>query len=120
MNKENQNLYQHMTQNLQPKIQKMQFLKMKTHIIPTITIIKFINHKNSQISWRTRKNIFLKQISQQIIMIINLKNKTIMKKNMCHIIISKINMNHNLASKLKVMSKLQQLKKLLYQVLKNR
>ena len=122
MNKETQNSYHHILQNLKPRTQKMKFLTMKNkRTIPakTTTIIKFINHKNSQIFLKTKMNMFHKHLSRQIIMIINLKNKTIMKKNMCHIIVSKINMNkyhpHNLA--MKITSKLQ---KRLGKVLKNR
>ena len=122
MNKGIQNSYHHILQNLKPKTQKIRFLMMmKTHTIPTktTTIIKFINHKNSQIFLKTKMNMFHKHLSRQIIMIINLKNKTIMKKNMCHIIVSKINMNkyhpHNLA--MKITSNLQ---KRLGKVLKNR
>jgi hypothetical protein len=67
-------------------------MKIKlTNQTKTTTIIKFINHKNSQILLMTRKNMFLKHLSQQIILII--KNKTITKNLMFHIIIRKINMN---------------------------
>lgn len=64
-----------------------------------------------------RKNMFLKHLNRQVIMIINLKNKTIMKKNTFHIITSKINMNkhhpNKLAIKLKFTSKLKKLDKVL-------
>lgn len=94
MKKGNLNSFHHILQNLQLKRQKMQFLTMKiklTNQTKTTTIIKFINHKNSQILLMTRKNMFLKHLSQQIILII--KNKTITKNLMFHIIIRKINMN---------------------------
>ena len=112
MNKGIQNSYHHILQNLKPKTQKVHFLTMRktdTILAKTTTIIKFINHKNSQIFLRTRKNMFHKHLNQQIIMIINLKNKTIMKKNMCHIIVSKMNMNKYHPSNIttKIMSKLQ-------------
>lgn len=117
MMKESQNSYHHTPEKLNLQTQKMQILTMKKkHIFPTktITIIKFISHKNNQIFSMMRKNMFLKPLYRQIIMIINLKNKTIMKKNTCHIIISKINMNkyhpNNLAINLKFTSKLKQLK----------
>ena len=67
MNKETQNSYHHILQNLKPRTQKMKFLTMKNkRTIPakTTTIIKFINHKNSQIFLKTRKNIFLKHLNQ--------------------------------------------------------
>ena len=126
MKKDSQNSYHHMPEKLNLQTQKMQILTMKKkHTFPTktITIIKFISHKNNQTFSRMRKNMFLKHLNRQIIMIINLKNKTIMKKNTCHIITSKINMNkyqpNNLAIKLKFTSKLQQLK-ILDKVLKSR
>lgn len=69
-----------------------------------------------------RKNMFLKHLNRQIIMIINLKNKTIMKENTCHIITTKINLNkyhlNKRAIKLKFTSKLQKLK-ILDKVLKS-
>lgn len=126
MIKESQNLYHHTPEKLNLQTQKIQIMTMKKkHIFPTktITIIKFISHKNSQISSMMRKNMYLKHLNQQITMIINLKNKTIMKKNTSHIITSKINMNkyhpNNLAIKLKITSKLQK-RKIQNKVLKSR
>jgi len=126
MIKESQNLYHHTQEKLNPQTQKIQIMTMKKkHIFPTktMTIIKFISHKNSQIFSMMRKNMYLKHLNQQITMIINLKNKTIMKKNTSHIIISKINMNkyhpNNLAIKLKITSKLQK-RKIQNKVLKSR
>jgi len=121
MMKESQNLYQRTQEKLNLQTQKMQILKMKkkhtTFLTKTIKIIKFISHKNNQIFSMMRKNMFLKHLNRQVIMITNLKNKTIMKKNTFHIITSKINMNkyhpNKLAIKLKFTSKLKKLDKVL-------
>ena len=120
MMKESQNMYHLTPEKLKLQTNKIQILRMKKkHTFPTktIKIIKFISHKNNQIFSMMRKNMFLKHLNRQVIMITNLKNKTIMKKNTFHIITSKINMNkyhpNKLAIKLKFTSKLKKLDKVL-------